>query len=379
MAYEDYMISMSSGTTEDKFKTKVSAAFTEELQKARSSVKGTRAEAEKEKSAAVREGFFKEKKEVVLGAKQKLFSDVFGFKPPFGKDFPVTLFDTSDWEEEMQVRIPDKITHYQFQKEPTAAIAYAIETGKFLSAVGPTGSGKSSVMEQVCARLGRPFLRINGRRDMQSSDMFGQYVVKDGETVWKDGLMTIGVKYGAIVCLDEHTAIPAGITMSLQWLREHGGKLLLADNHDDEKIVEPNENFRLFCTDNTRGLGDGVESFSGTMMQNTASLNRFDMTVTVPYLPLGEEVMMLQAYFPDLSDDLLKKMVQLANLIRTGYDQAELSITMSARNLISWGRQAEDYEDHKQAFRFAFYNLLPADEMRTAVQNWYTTVFDEKL
>lgn len=377
--YEGAEMRMSSSTYGDKFKEATSKSFAEELSKSRRTVKGERKEKEEKVSAEKRAGYFKKADKAELAANQKMFSAVFGFKPPFGKDFPVTIFSDTDWDESVRVRIPDVIHEYEFQKEPTAAIAYAIESGKFLSAVGPTGSGKSSVMEQVCALLRRPFLRINGRRDMQSSDMFGQYVVKDGETVWKDGLMTLGVKTGAVVCLDEHTAIPAGISMSLQWLREHGGKLLLADNHDDEKIIEPNENFRLFCTDNTRGLGDGAESFAGTLMQNTASLNRFDMTVSVPYLNQASEVRMLKKYFPDMHEDLLTNMVKIAGLIRTAHDQGSLSVTLSARNLIAWGRQAEDFEDHKQSFLFSFYNLLPSDEERTAVKNLFQTVFDEKL
>ena len=314
----------------------------------------------------------------VTKVKDKSFEKVFGFKPEVNTK--ATVHKEEDWPVNMQSFIPSIDPDYILPPEATSIIVYAIENGQFVNLVGPTGSGKSTLVEQVCAYLKRPFIRFNGRGDMETSSLLGQLTVEGGATVWKDGVFTEAVKSGAVVLFDEYTATPPEINMSLQWLREHGGKLLLTDMPGDNKdrLVTPHKEFRLVCADNTRGLGDNGDQFAGTNIQNSASLNRFDITIEHNYMDPKKEAGIITKKHPELTKGA-DYMVKLATLIRNGYGKGEISVTLSPRNLLSWAKKAKDWGDMEQSFVFTYYNMLPSDTERSAVKGFYKTVFDKVL
>lgn len=306
------------------------------------------------------------------------FKKCFGFKPTINTG--ATVFEKDSWDKNTQARIPEIDTDYVLEPEATSVITYALESNQFVNIVGPTGSGKSTLVEQICARTNRPFIRINGRGDMESMSLLGQLVVENGATVWKDGALTEAVKMGATVLFDEYTVVPPEINMSLQWLREHNGKLLLSDKPGDihDKMVIPHKDFRLICADNTRGLGDNNDKFAGANLQNTAALNRFDITVVHDYMSMAKEKKIISNKF-DLPDQTVTMMVKMASLIRKGYDKGDISITLSPRNLLSWAKKATDWGDLHKAFAFTYLNLLPSTAEKGAVQGYYKTVFDVTL
>ena len=325
----------------------------------------------------------KEKKVVAPLVKAKdtednSFEEVFGFKPTVNTK--ATVYKEDYWPSNIVDFIPSVDPDYILPQEATSVLVYAIENGQFVNMVGPTGSGKSTLVEQVCAHLKRPFIRFNGRGDMETSSLLGQLVVEGGATIWKDGVFTEAVKVGATVLFDEYTATPPEINLSLQWLREHGGKLLLNDKPGDTKdrLTTPHPEFRLVCADNTRGLGDNGDQFAGTNIQNSASLNRFDITIEHNYMEPKKEAGIITKKYPELSKGA-DYMVKLATLVRNGYGKGEISVTLSPRNLLSWAKKAKDWGDMEQSFVFTYYNMLPSDSERSAVQGFYKTVFDKAL
>lgn len=304
------------------------------------------------------------------------FKEIFGFKPSIN-----TRATKFECPENLRAFIPVVDTNYVLPEEATSVLVYALEENQFVNMVGPTGSGKSTLVEQVCAHLGRPFFRFNGRGDMETSSLFGMMVVQDGATVWKDGTFTEAVKKGAVVLFDEYTATPPEINLALQWLREHGGKLLLTDMPGEmsERLIIPHAEFRLVCADNTRGLGDNGDRFAGTNIQNSASLNRFDITIEHNYMPQKKEAEIITNKYSGITPKAAEYMVKLASLIRTSYEKGDVSVTLSPRNLLSWAKKAVDWDSMEHSFMFTYFNMLPTDSEKTAVKGFYKTVFDKEL
>ena len=300
------------------------------------------------------------------------------------KGFPnvkVEMFSKDDWKESVRCHIPNVDVNYKFQPKQLVQLLIGLKLGDNVWISGATGSGKSTLVEQVCARTNRPFIRINGRGDMESGAIFGQYVLEDGKTIWKDGACTEAVKEGMVYCQDEPTVLPPEIAMGYQWLLENDGKLMLTDKAGDtkDKLICPDSKFRFVCCDNTKGLGDESGAFAGTNVWNTATLDRFGTSIQLDYLAKKHEVAILKAKVDGITDKLADYMVQLANLVRTSYKQGNLSFTMSPRTLLSWGEKAMFYSSARMALEVAFYDKLPTDAEKLAVEEMYATVFAERF
>ena len=309
-------------------------------------------------------------------------SKVFGIKVPKGlPDVRVEMFNIEDWKDTVRCHIPKVDENYKFQPKQLVQLLIGLSLGDNVWISGATGSGKSTLVEQVCARTNRPFIRINGRGDMESGAIFGQYVLEDGKTIWKDGACTEAVKEGMVYCQDEPTVLPPEIAMGYQWLLENNGKLMLTDKAGDtkDKLICPYSRFRFVCCDNTKGLGDESGAFAGTNVWNTATLDRFGTSIQLDYLAKKHEVAILKAKVDGITDKMADYMVQLANLVRTSYMQGNLSFTMSPRTLLSWGEKAMFYNSAKHSLEVAFYDKLPNDAEKLAVEEMYATVFAERF
>ena len=162
------------------------------------------------------------------------------------QDFGVTVFQESDWDERIAPFVPSINTSYVIDKDLATNILRAWELNEKVLCYGPTGSGKSSLIEQLCARTYRPFVRINCTGDMDSSMIFGQLTAKDGSTIWVDGAATEAVRYGAVFAWDEWDVTPPEISMGLQWLLEDNGKLFLKEmpGATKDKQIIPHKDFR---------------------------------------------------------------------------------------------------------------------------------------
>jgi cobaltochelatase CobS len=308
----------------------------------------------------------------------RMFSEIFGFLPEGYPDFGIKNKRVSS---EVKTFVPPikKFDNYCPQEEAIYKVVLGMEMGDNINIAGPTGSGKSSMVEYICAKLKRPFIRMNGRGDIETSSFLGQIVVKDGALVWKDGMFTVAVKHGAVFCSDEWTVNPPEINMAMQWVMEDGGKLLLSDCPEDEKLISPHKDFRLVCTDNTRGLGDDKGAFAAVNVQNTATLDRFGTVLYLDYLDKAHETGVIKAAYPNLTDALSSKMLQFAELIRRGYEEESLSLTMSPRTLLNWTKKSLFFNDAGKALHVCFYEKLPNDAERSHVKDLYRTVFNQEL
>lgn len=318
------------------------------------------------------------------------FSQVFGFEPPSGNDRLGPVYgDSEDFPEYLRKFIPEVDQDYEMPKEETEALWHAHIDNDLVWLHGASGTGKSSLEEQFAARIGQPFLRFNGREDVDSSALFGQMVVEGEETVWKDGLLTEGVKHGARVLLDEATAIPAGIFMGLQWLAEKDGKLMLTDKpgHAEDRLVTPDPRFRLSFADNTRGQGDESGNHTGTGVINTALLNRIGTTIEIGYLPRSQEIALLSRKFGDrYKPELFEAVRDVAEQLRKAQAKGEISLAFSLRSINSmltkfWHLKSERHWRStaalRHAFDLAYANLLPTDEEQGAARNMFSMVFEK--
>jgi len=229
-------------------------------------------------------------KTVVVGDGQKLFSKVFGYTPSFG-DFAVTVLpDNADAE--IARLVPTADPDYVVQKQEAALLVAGIEDGDKSLITGPTGSGKSSLVKYVCAKLNRPFIRINMSGDIESASLFGMLTAGGGGTHWKDGAITEACKFGALCLVDEWELMPPEIAMGMQNLLEDGGYLYLKEKPgtSSDRTVNPDTHFRLVFAGNTVGQGDTTGAFSGVGIQNSATIDRFTNTVRLGYLDQRHEV-----------------------------------------------------------------------------------------
>ena len=367
---------MSSEIIDEKVEDLVKKAIKETLAKRKGAIETitTRIEPLKEEPKEVKDITVTKK---TLGANQIWVSDIVG---RVKDDFPVTQYMLEDWNERMVPFIPKINDNYVIQPDLAVSILRAWELNDKTLMYGPTGAGKSSLVEQLCAITRRPFIRINSTGDMDSSMVFGQLTASDGSTVWQDGPVTEAVKYGAVFAWDEWDVTPPEIAMGLQWLLEDEGKLYLKEKpgSSEEKFLTPEERFRLVAIGNTQGQGDDTGSHAGTNVQNTATLDRFGTTVYVPYLDVKhEESILTKKYGSVLSEGLISKIVQFGNLIRQAYTSNQLTLTMSPRSLLSISNKVSFGCSLDQAIALVYTNKLSGTNQKVA-KELYRKVFGSK-
>jgi len=312
-----------------------------------------------------------------LKSTQRYLSDLIG---DVEDDFGVTVFEGDEWDSRISPFVPSINDNYVIDKELASNILRAWELNEKVLCFGPTGAGKSSLIEQLCALTNRPFVRVNCTGDMDSSMIFGQLTAKDGSTHWVDGAVTEAVRYGAVFAWDEWDVTPPEISMGLQWLLEDDGKLFLKEmpGSTTDKQIVPHKDFRIVAIGNTQGQGDETGAHAGTNVQNSATLDRFGTAVYIDYLRPEIEEKMLMVKYPDtITGKAAKELVKMANLIRTGYKAGQFGLTMSPRALFSICRKVSVGCPMKKAFTLVYLNKL-SETQRKVADELFTKVYGTK-
>src|SRR5690554_1706203 len=280
-------------------------------------------------------------------------------------------------------RVPDLDPTYVFDHNTTLAILAGFAHNRRVMIQGYHGTGKSTHIEQVAARLNWPCIRINLDSHVSRIDLIGKdaIVLKDGKQVteFREGLLPWALQHPVALVFDEYDAGRADVMFVIQRVLEVQGKLTLLDQN---RVIRPHPAFRLFATANTIGLGDTTGLYHGTQQINQGQMDRWNIVATLNYLPHEEEMKIILAKTPSMADDKGRKtigqMVQLADLTRRGFINGDISTVMSPRTVITWAENAEIFGDIGFAFRVTFLNKCDEVE-RPVVAEYYQRSFGTEL
>lgn len=280
--------------------------------------------------------------------------------------------------------VPDFDKDYLFDRETTLAILAGFAHNRRVMVTGYHGTGKSTHIEQVAARLNWPCVRINLDSHVSRIDLVGKdaIVLKDGKqiTEFRDGILPWALQNNIALCFDEYDAGRPDVMFVIQRVLEVSGRLTLLDQN---RVIRPHPAFRLFATANTVGLGDTSGLYHGTQQINQGQMDRWSIVTTLNYLPHDKEVDIVLAKSPHYKGqkdgrDIVNKMVRVADLTRNAFMAGDLSTVMSPRTVITWSENAEIFKDIGFAFRLTFLNKC--DELeRTLVAEFYQRCFGQEL
>lgn len=279
--------------------------------------------------------------------------------------------------------VPDIDPAYRFNKDVTLAILAGFAHDRRVMIQGRHGTGKSTHIEQVAARLNWPCLRVNLDGHISRLDLVGKdtIVIRDGlqVTEFQEGIIPWALQRPVALIFDEYDAGRPDVMFVIQRILERNGKFTLSDQN---RVITPHPGFRLFATANTVGLGNLSGLYHGVQVLNHAQMDRWSIVATLDYLPADEEVEIVVARVPSKNNqkgrELIAAMVALADLTRKGFTNGDLSSLMSPRTVISWAENCEVFRDPALAFRLAFLNKCDEAE-RPLVAEYYQRCFGTEL
>ncbi|MGQ0740877.1 MAG: cobaltochelatase subunit CobS [Alphaproteobacteria bacterium] len=314
-----------------------------------------------------------------------------GLDPAAAPDISVDVRNTFGLDAAMAVPafskaneyVPDLDTAYVFDRETTLAILAGIAHNRRVLIQGYHGTGKSTHIEQVAARLNWPCVRVNLDSHISRIDLVGRdaIVVKNGQQVteFKEGILPWAIQHPVCLVFDEYDAGRPDVMFVIQRVLEVQGKLTLLDQN---RVIRPHQSFRLFATTNTIGLGDTTGLYHGTQQINQGQMDRWNIVVTLNYLPHDTEVDIVLKKSPLYQTaegrKTISAMVRVADMTRNAFMNGDISTVMSPRTVITWAENATIFGDIGFGFRVTFLNKC--DELeRPAVAEFYQRVFGEEL
>ncbi len=279
--------------------------------------------------------------------------------------------------------VPDLDPTYVFDKDTTLAILAGFAHNRRVMIQGYHGTGKSTHIEQVAARLNWPCIRINLDSHISRIDLIGKdaIVLKDGKQVteFKEGILPWALQHPCALVFDEYDAGRADVMFVIQRILEVEGKLTLLDQN---RVIRPHNGFRLFATANTVGLGDTTGLYHGTQQINQGQMDRWHIVKTLNYLPHDVETAIVLAKETDYQSpedkETVSNMVRVADLTREGFIAGEISTVMSPRTVITWAQNTKIFQDIHFAFRVSFLNKCDEAE-RPIVAEYYQRCFGVDL
>jgi cobaltochelatase CobS len=280
--------------------------------------------------------------------------------------------------------VPEIDEAYQFDRETTLAILAGFAFNRRVMIQGYHGTGKSTHIEQVAARLNWPCIRVNLDSHISRIDLIGKdaIVLREGKqiTEFREGILPWALQHACTLVFDEYDAGRPDVMFVIQRVLEVEGKLTLLDQN---RVIRPHPSFRLFATSNTVGLGDTTGLYHGTQQINQGQMDRWNIVATLNYLPHAMETNIVLAKMGvDPKDTAMRKrveqMVALADLTRAGFINGDISTVMSPRTVITWAENARIFGDVGFAFRMTFLNKCDEAE-RATVAEYYQRCFNEEI
>ena len=279
--------------------------------------------------------------------------------------------------------VPEIDKDYKFDVDTTLAILNGFNHNKKVIVHGYHGTGKSTHITQVAARLNWPCLRINLDSHISRIDLIGKdaIVIKDGKQVteFKEGILPWAFQNPVALVFDEYDAGRPDVLFVLQRILESDGYFTLLDKN---KVVKQNEFFRLFATANTIGLGDTTGLYSGTQQINQAQMDRWNIVTTLNYLSLEKEMEIILAKNKNLNNpkgkEKVANMIKVATLTRKGFIAGDISTVMSPRTVLHWAENSEIFKNNGYAFRVTFLNKCD-DSEKSIIAEYYQRCFGDDL
>jgi cobaltochelatase CobS len=279
--------------------------------------------------------------------------------------------------------VPEVDAVYRFNPDVTLAILAGFMRDRRVMVQGLHGTGKSTHIEQVAARLNWPCVRLNLDGHISRLDLVGKdaVVLRDGQQVteFQEGIVPWALQRPVALIFDEYDAGRPDVMFVIQRILEQGGKFTLMDQN---RVLHPHPSFRLFATANTVGLGNLNGLYHGAQRLNHAQIDRWNIVASLDYLPAEEEIAIVQARVPSMKNEaghaMVRAMVAVAELTRKGFAAGDLSTLMSPRTVITWAENVEIFREPALAFRLSFVNKCDEAE-RPLVAEYFQRCFDAEL
>mgnify|MGYP000723804664 FL=1 len=306
-------------------------------------------------------------------------------------DIKVSLKQTFGIDSEMEVDafskkneyVPEIDKNYKFDRDTTLAIISGFAFNKRVLVQGYHGTGKSTHIEQIAARLNWPCIRVNLDSHVSRIDLIGKdaIVLKDGKQVtqFNEGILPWSIQNPVALVFDEYDAGRPDVMFVIQRVLESEGNFTLLDKN---KVLEQHDFFRIFATTNTVGLGDTTGLYHGTQQINQGQMDRWNIVSTLNYLPFEKELEIVLAKNKNLNNkegkELLSNMIKVADLTRKGFINGDISTVMSPRTVLHWAENTGIFKDQGYAFRITFLNKC--DELeKKIISEYYQRCFGEDL
>ena len=306
-------------------------------------------------------------------------------------DIKISVKQIFGFESDMQVGafskkneyVPKIDADYKFDKDTTLAILAGFSFNKRVIIQGYHGTGKSTHIEQVAARLNWPCIRVNLDSHVSRIDLIGKdaIVLKEGKqiTEFKEGILPWSIQNPVALVFDEYDAGRPDVMFVIQRVLESEGNFTLLDKN---KVLEQHDFFRIFATTNTVGLGDTTGLYHGTQQINQGQMDRWNIVSTLNYLPFDKELEIVLAKNKNLNNkdgkELLSNMIKVADLTRKGFINGDISTVMSPRTVLHWAENTSIFKDQGYAFRITFLNKCD-DLEKKIISEYYQRCFGEDL
>ena len=306
-------------------------------------------------------------------------------------DIKVSIKQTFGLDTDMQVDgfskkneyVPDIDNSYKFDRDTTLAIISGFSFNKRVLIQGYHGTGKSTHIEQVAARLNWPCVRVNLDSHISRIDLIGKdaIVIKDDKQVteFREGILPWSIQNPIALVFDEYDAGRPDVMFVIQRVLEAEGSFTLLDKN---KILKQNKFFRLFATTNTVGLGDTTGLYHGTQQINQGQMDRWNIVTTLNYLRFDKELEIILAKTKKLNNnegkEVVSNMIKVADLTRKGFVNGDISTVMSPRTILFWAENYEIFKDIGYAFRVTFLNKCD-DLEKSIISEYYQRCFGDDL